>query len=408
VAGAAEKELDTALRMLREGRQDEALALIREQAAKHPEWPPPPLILARMLLRDGQAVPGRRALERAAVEAPKHPEVYLTFGNLDLADGRLSDAQLNFENAQALIGSGPWDAERARVFRRDALAGLDAVAESRSDWKTAREHLNAWLETEPKNGPVRQRLGGVLFYLDKPVEAFAAFDQAVKDAPTLEPAAISMGRLFSQKGDLKKAQEWFDRALEREPTSARVRTARAGWLLDQGHAQEASKEADEALKLDPKSTESRRLRGFIAWHLRDLAGAETFIEPLHRDAPNDSGSANLLALALVEQDDPVKRARGLKLAEANARQYPRVHEIQATLGWAQYRSGHLDQAEPTLRTAAQGFRMSPDIAYFLARVLADKGHKDDAAKILKSATGLPGAFAHRDDALALLKSLAKS
>ncbi len=406
-AADVEKELEPAMRKIREGRNDEALAMIREQAAKHPEWSPAPLILARVLLSAGQAVPGRRALEQAAVEAPEHPEVYLAFGTLDLADGHLSDARLNFEHAQALIHSGRWNAERAHVLRSEALAGLAGLAEARADWKTARERLNAWLELDPKNGQARQRLGGVLFRLNKSEDAFAALKQATRDAPALEPAAITMGRLFSQGGDHKKAQEWFDYALELEPKSIRVRNARAGWLLEQGRARDASKEADEAIKLDPKAVESRRVKGFIAWHLRDLAGAETLLEALHSEAPEDAGAANLLALALVEQDDPVKQARGLKLAEANARQLPRVHEVLSTLGWAQYRTGHLDQADSTLRAAVEGVRSSPDVAYFLARVMVDKGQTAAAANILQTATNRPGAFAHRDDARSLLKTLAK-
>ena len=101
-------------------------------------------------------------------------------------------------------------------------------------------------------------------------------------------------------------------------------------------------------------------------------------------------------------------ARGLQLAEVNAHQFPRSHEILATLGWAQYRSGHLAQAEPMLRAAVQGVRTTPDVAYFLARVLVDKGLTDDALKLLQTATNQPGTFAHRNDAQSLLKSLAKS
>jgi hypothetical protein len=37
--------------------------------------------------------------------------------------------------------------------------------------------------------------------------------------------------------------------------------------------------------------------------------------------------------------------------------------------------------------------------------MADKGQTDDARKLLQTATGLAGAFAHREDAAALLKSL---
>ena len=72
-----------------------------------------------------------------------------------------------------------------------------------------------------------------------------------------------------------------------------------------------------------------------------------------------------------------------------------------------YRAGQVDRAEQALRQAVSGVRTTPDIAYYLARVLADKGHNDDARKLLQSATGLPGAFAHRKDADALLKSLLK-
>ena len=190
-----------------------------------------------------------------------------------------------------------------------------------------------------------------------------------------------------------------------EPKSARVRLAHAAWLLDQGRAADARTEIDEAAKLDPALKEAQRVQGLVAWHLRDLAGAEAILEPLHRDAPADSVIANLLALTLVDQPDATKRSRGLQLAEVNALQFPRSAEVVATLGWALYRAGRLDQAEQKLRSAVTGVRTTPDVAYYLARVLAEKGQTDSARQLLQSATNLQGAFAHRDDATSLLKSL---
>ncbi len=406
-AWPSDKVLEAAIQKIREGHNEEALGLIRAQAANHPDWPPAPLILGRLLLAAGQAVPARRALERAAAESPNHPQVYLIQGALALGDGRLSDARLNFGQALDLAGSGKCDAERARIFRREALAGLATVAEAREDWQTASGHLSAWLELEPKNGQARQRLGAVLFRLDKQDEAFAALKQAVQDTPSLEPAAVTMGRLHSQKGNTKSAEEWFDYALKVEPSNARVRVARAAWLLDQGHATSARTEIEEAVKLDPALREARRLQGLIAWHLRDLAAAESILEKLHREAPADFAVADLLALCLVEQDDADKKSRGLQLADVDARQSPRSQEAMATLGWAHYRSSHLDEAEKMLRAAVQGVRTTPDVAYYLARVLADRGQTDDARKLLETATGLAGAFAHREDASNLLKSLKK-
>ena len=174
-----------------------------------------------------------------------------------------------------------------------------------------------------------------------------------------------------------------------------------------GALTDARAEIEEAVKLDPASKEAQKVRGLVAWHLRDLAGAEQIIEPLHRDAPADLMAANLLALALVEQEDKAKQKRGLELAEVNAVQFPRSHEALATLGWALYRGGRLDQAEEKLRMSVSGVRTTPDIVYYLARILVDKGRTDDARKLLEPTTKLPGAFAHRDDAVALLKTLTK-
>jgi tetratricopeptide (TPR) repeat protein len=404
-SASTDKELEPVAQRIREGRLDEALGLIKEKAAQHPEWPPAHLILARLLFGANQPAAGRRVLVQAALAAPLHPDVYLTFGGLALGDGRLSDARLNFEKSLELAGSGRRHVDKSRTVRRESYSGLAAICEAREDWKTAHERLNSLLDLEPKNGQARQRLGRVLFKLDRAEDAFAALTQAVKDEPSLEPAAVSMGWLYTQAGDPKKAEEWFDFALKVDPASARVRLARAAWLLEEGQAPAARPEIDEALKRDPASKEARKLRGLIAWHLHDLGGTEGIFESLHRDAPADPVAANLLALALIEQDEAAKRSRGLQLAEVNMLQFPTSRDATATLGWGLYRAGRLDQAEQKLRAAVAGVKTTPDIAYYLARVLADKGRTDDARKLLESATEHTGSFAHRADAAALLKSL---
>ena len=55
----------------------------------------------------------------------------------------------------ALVGAGGWDDQRARLFRREAAAGLAAVAETREDWTAAQKHLTALLELDPANGQAR-------------------------------------------------------------------------------------------------------------------------------------------------------------------------------------------------------------------------------------------------------------
>jgi tetratricopeptide (TPR) repeat protein len=405
--GLIDQELGAALAKIRERRIDEAFAMIKQEATKHPDWAPPRLILARMLFGTDQTMFGRRALEQCAAESPNHPDIFLTFGALALGDARISDAQLNFENVLKLADTGHWTDNQKRAFRREAHAGLVSVAEAREDWNGALAELGRWLVLDPKNGQARQRLGRALFHLGKLDDSVKELNQAVKDMPTLEPAGVSLAWLYNQKGNFAKAGECFDQAVKADPQNARARIAYASWLLEQGRAADAKASVDQAARLAPDSTDARRVQALVDWHLGDLASAEKILNPLHRDLPGDLSVTNLLALTLIDQNDVTKRARGLQLAENGARQSPRSHEILATLGWAHYRMGHLDQAEQALRTAVTGMRTTPDIAYFLAKVLFDRGNRVDALKLLESATKLPGAFAHRNDAGSLLQSIEK-
>ena len=176
---------------------------------------------------------GRRrpqALEQAAAETPDDPDVYLTLGGIALGEGRISDARLNLEKVLLLLGSGHLSAEKTKTVRREALAGLASVAEARGDWKMTQERLNAWLELEPKNGRVRQRLGRALFHLGKTEDAFAALTQAIKDEPALEPAADYDGETSKPEGRSQEGR----RMVRLCPEESNRKTPGSGWLMEHG------------------------------------------------------------------------------------------------------------------------------------------------------------------------------
>lgn len=406
IAGAPsdDRALEVISRAIREGREAEAMELIRKTSKL-----PARLELARLQFAANFPAKGRRSLEKAAAENPADPRVYLLFGSLAFGEGRLSDAGLNAEKALALLDSTKPDADTARTARAEANAGLAAVAEAREDWASARSRLAAWLDLDPSNARARQRLGRALFRLGKPDDAFRELSRSAKDDPKLGPAALSMALLHVQAGDDPQAEDWFHRATSAEPRGAQARLAFARWRLDKGRAVEARSLVEQAATLDPKSKEIEPLRGLIAWQLRELAEAERIFEGLQKEAPNDAGYASLLTLALVEQDDPEKRARGLRQAEANARQFPGALDALAALGRAQARSGRRDDAERSLRSAVlcAGGRATPTIAYFLAEILAEKGVRDDARALLAQAVASPIAFAYQAEARKLLASLAE-
>ena len=58
-------------------------------------------------------------------------------------------------------------------------------------------------------------------------------------------------------------------------------------------------------------------------------------------SPSNFAASNNLALALCEQSDNLKKNRALEYAQINAQRYPKMADAASTLGWVQYRLGHL-------------------------------------------------------------------
>lgn len=401
------EEIEKAGEALARGQAEEAFRLLLEAVKKNPALPPARLMYARMLVSMNQAAPGRANLELAAAEEPEHPEIYLTFAKLSLSEGRISDAVLNCTKALELSQSPRWTADQKKNYQREARQALANAYEARKDWPAARAQLFAWLELEPRNGLVRQRLARALFYMNKPDEALTELAAAVKDDPALDPPAVSMGRLWASKQEFKKAQEQFDAAVKKESGNYKVHLAYADFLLSKGDVDAAKIHAEAAAKIDPKAREVRSVLGLVARHTRDYKEAMRLFQDILNETPADQFASNQLALVLADQSDESARRKALQFAEMNARQYPRSAEAMATLGYVCYRTGNLDNAQKALQASISGGQASSDTAYYLALLLNDRKEYEEAKRLLKGALDSPGGFVFRKDAQALYDKLVK-
>jgi phospholipase/lecithinase/hemolysin/tetratricopeptide (TPR) repeat protein len=399
-------DLDLASRSFEAGDFDACLKQVGQAVQAHPELPPAQVLFAKLAFQNHQMPLIRPALERAVAEAPEHPEAFLLFGDLAVREGRLTDAAVHFEKARALASSGRWTAAQRREFDRLALQGHATVAEGRADSKAAKAALEGWLELEPASAQAHHRLGKALFSLGQHDAAYQELQRAVRQDGTLEPAAITMGLLYTLAGDGKKAQEWMDYAVQVAPDSPAVHIGRGIWLLGQGRTAEAQDQAAAAEKLDPQSSAARRLLGLAARARKDFACAEPIFRALAQQAPGDAWVRHQLALVLAEQPDEAKRRQALELAEQATRQHPNDPEALATLGTVCYRLHRLDQAEQALQAVVDSGQGSSDAAYILARVKVERGRAGEAPPLLKAALAAPGFFAFRDEARQWLDRLA--
>jgi tetratricopeptide (TPR) repeat protein len=377
---------------------DACIAQLTTARKAHPELAPADALFAKLAFLSNQAPLIRPALERAVATDPEHPEVYILFGNLALAEGRLTDGLLHFEKAKALAADERWTREQRGRFERLCYQGCAQLAENRRDWKSARAALDAWLKQQPDNAAARHRLGRALFGLRLYDPAFEELEKASKADGKLEPAAVTMGWLFTRIGNLGKAGEWMDYAAKTGAESLAVHTGVAAWLVEQGRGDEAQSHLDAAAKLDPKSVEVKKLMGLAARQRKDFAQAEHIFQPLCDESPADAWARNQLALVLAEQNDPSKRRRALDLAELSVKQHPKAADALATLATVDYRLGRHEDAHKILEAVIASGSGTSDAAYILARVCEARGKSEAIPKLLKLALSTSGTFIDRKDA----------
>jgi Tfp pilus assembly protein PilF len=186
-------------------------------------------------------------------------------------------------------------------------------------------------------------------------------------------------------GDHENVKKWMDAAIVAAPKNMKTRLAAGQLALETGQLEEARKHSLMAIRLDPQARQTRFFRGAIAMFEKDYEAAEAYFESALKQAPDDFGVRNNLAVALIQQPDEAKHRRALEIAEANAKQFPKMSEAASTYAWVLYTMGRLDDAEKAIRGAASVAATDLDVAYIMARIAIDRRHHDEAKQVLEVA-----------------------
>ncbi len=404
-------DIDSAITRFRDRDIDGCRAMLERARSNNPKLPPPGVMMALLWLNANQLGPARAELEDAAVKFAGDPEPYLLLGDLAFQERRITDASVLFEKARQLNAAFAENPKRKRDFQIRGHAGTAAVAEARRQWETAEKELRGWLELDPDNSSGHQRLGIVLFRLDKPQEALAEFREAKKlDEKSVHPE-LAMARLYDDAKKRDTARKLVEQAVKASPRDPAVLLAAAQWYLGQSDLPAATTHADNALKIDPKSLEGKVVRGAIARVARDYQVAQRYFNEAHVQSPGNFPASNSLALVLVEGEDKADRQRALEMAEANVAVHREGSAFRVTalttLAWVYYKAGRREDAEKILTQITQNNQLTTDGAYYVARILVDRGDRDRARKILEEVLAAEPLFATRPDATDLLDSLKK-
>jgi tetratricopeptide (TPR) repeat protein len=404
-AGTTPEEAD-AIALFNRHDFDGALKRLKEAAKKNPDSPPAQVLMARLCAQAGLAAGMRNSLEQATVEAPTDPEAYLEMGDILLRDGWVSAAELLYRKGGSLLWKFDKSAKRKEALMARTYSGLSLVAEARRDWAGSQKQLEAWLKYDPKSAVAMQRMARCLFQEKNPAAALDRLKAAAKaDSKLLTPEAV-LAELYEQAGDRENARKWFFAALKAAPNDLATHVAVSHWALDRGEFDLAKTQADAAAKIDPESLDAMMLNGLVAMFQRDFPTAEHYFQEAHIHWPHSFAASNDLALALVEQPDEAKKRQALDFARNNVEQAKNT-EAAATYGWVLYKLGRIDEAERFLQIAGSRGQVSPDTAYYIARVAVERGREAQAKQVLEDALKSPARFYTRSEAQSLLERLKK-
>jgi tetratricopeptide (TPR) repeat protein len=417
-APAANPDVEKAFELFRQNKVPDALELLKKAAKANPALPQPKLQLAQWCLQANSGQAARQFIEQAIAEDRTHVEGYVFNGNVAFNEGRVTEAILNLQTAEAMAQQPRWDAEQKKRFLRDIRNGLASCFSARGDFDAAKEYLRGMLNDDPKNGGLRQRLAEVVFRTGKPAEAFDELTRAFADDPTLDPPDLRMAALWQAKSaagdpaaaaaDRQQAEEYYKKAVTAHAKNAKCHREYAVWLMEDGRTDAAGLYVEAMAKIDPAGRDTAAAKALWHLHRKEYAAAEPLLEGMMKDAPGDSFATGYLCVALAESGDEKKQKRAIELAETMVRQNQRAPLPYAILGWSQFKAGKVDDADKALGVALSTGQVTLDTAYYLAKLLAERQKFEDAHRFLKDAVAAPhGLFVYRIDAKAWLPELAK-
>jgi len=403
-------EIDNAIQRFRNGDVKGTRKYLEIAKEKYPKLPPTDVTLAKMQMAARHNQAARILLERVVTETPDDPEAYLLLADQAFAAGRTTEAQALFELAAPLVEKYGQNAKRKRNFTIRLLAGRAAVYERRRQWEQAYDLLKQWVEKDPDNAAAHQRLGIALFRLQKVSEAIEEFGKARQIKPDVAHPYVTLGLLFSQQGDMDKAQQAFEKAYAENKADAATAQTYAEWLIQQGKLDQAQTVASALLQQEKgkDSINALLLDGIVAYMKGQTDRAEQSLSQVLRLDPSNAKATNLLALLLIQSDNAADRERALSHAEVNADRFPNNAQANITKAWVLYRLGRAKEAQESLQKGARARQLTADSAFLIAKILMEQNRKEEAKRALEQIVNQKtGIFIFRQEAQQLLDQLNK-
>ncbi|MHB8948736.1 MAG: tetratricopeptide repeat protein [Rhodoferax sp.] len=301
---------------------------------------------ARALLDAQRYAQALTQLQFVTSDKPDYADAWLIRGVLEMEAGQVVIAERSLKQYVELALVQRQSSPRPELSRglTQAYLALAQIAEQRKDFVMA----DAWL-------------------------------QRIDSQDGLLNAQLRRAALLARQGRLEDARQLIRSQPESSPADARLKTgAEVQLLRDSKQYQGAYDVLAQAIADNPDDLDLTYDLAMVAEKLGKLEEMEQLLRRVIAAKPEDAQSYNALGYSLAD--------RGIRLDEAKqlilkALDYaPNDPFISDSLGWAEFRSGNLVEAQRILEAA---FKARPDaeIAAHLGEVLWTQGQREQALSI---------------------------
>ncbi|MBJ7310292.1 tetratricopeptide repeat protein [Rugamonas sp. CCM 8940] len=313
---------------------------------RHPQAREVRAAYARILVDDKQYLPARKEFLFLLKDQPDSLATLYALGVTSMQSNDIAAAEDYFKRFIGVLGDRPGD-------ERDpskVLLILSQIAEERGDFDAA----TGWLDKID---------GG--------------------DARLYLTAHLKRAQLTARKGDIDDARKQLAELNTADPAEqAQIVQADAQILREAGDTRTAFVVLENALKRFPGNADLLYDHALAAEKLGRLEVMEASLRQVIAAAPDNHHAYNALGYSLAERN--VRLDEAYALIDKALQMAPTDPFIMDSMGWVQFRLGHLDLAEELLRRA-YGLRNDPEIAVHLGEVLWNKGDKSGARKLWQEA-----------------------
>ncbi len=389
----------------------------------------------RIAISQGSIAAGKKYFRQAVIADPTFTRAALSLGIIHETDSKYEKAISVYEN---FLDNWP---DNKKVLKR-----LVRVFFTTEDYDRVLPYLERLSSLEPDDLNLKVRLGVLYTDSHKYDAAIGVFDEILKIVPESDKVLYYLGSLHGQKGDEKKAIEYFSKIQESSKlyTDSHVQIARflnkralekdEFFSEFENFIQSHSRKTDElnlelnllmANHLEQKS-EFKRAIGILEklkpnklyqedhdYYLAALlekdnrfGEAKSLIEALLEKNPNNPHALNFLGYTLLEKGIELDLAYQYIKKAVDIR--PNDGYIRDSLGWYYYKTGNIKKAYQEIKKAWSLVKNDVVITKHLAIVYQEMKKFDKAQRYFVLALENAKAENERLDVLEAMENLQKA